>query len=214
MPGTSAAGPAGPARRRSGAGSRRSSGGRRSVGRPGPRGRRTCPGVRGSGMAPRVPVDVVDDPGLGLRGPQHGRARPSRARPPMRRPARSATTAALATEMTMALRVPTLRNSCGPSSTGTRTPTMSSPGDSAVRLGPTQNSPRRDRRAGPTVDCTSTHGVERGQHRQGVAGGRGGGQVAADRAGVADLGRPDGAGRLGQGRAPARPGRGRPGRRR
>jgi hypothetical protein len=57
--------------------------------------------------------------------------------------------------MTMALRTPTLRNSCGPAASGTRTAVTSSPGASAVRLGPTTSSDTGTVRV-PAADATST----------------------------------------------------------
>ncbi len=84
------------------------------------------------------------------------------------RPSRSTTRAAITTLMTMALRVPTLRNSCGPRSTGSRTAVTSSPGSSTVFFTPVTNSSTGTRPgAGRSADLDD--GVERGQHRQRVA---------------------------------------------
>ena len=69
-------------------------------------------------------------------------------------PGRSTTRAREVTAMTMALRVPTLRNSWGPSRTGTRMAVMSSPGIRALALTPVTNSSSGSRRA-PPVDCNS-----------------------------------------------------------
>ena len=74
----------------------------------------------------------------------------------------------------------------------------SSPGPSALRFGPVTKSSKGTVAVAIRAGHLD-HRVERGQHRQGVAGGRGRAQVAADRAGVADLRRSDGAGGLGQG---------------
>ena len=72
-----------------------------------------------------------------------------------------------------------------------------SPGASAVRLTPTMNSPTGSVRRPLDADEVDL-GVEGGEHRQPVAGRRAGGEVAADRAGIADLRAADRARRLGQ----------------
>ena len=105
---------------RSGAGSRRWTGDRRWVGRRAAtrlaEASRRCAGRR---RPRRVPVDPVGRPTPRPRapaaavGPDRAEADPHRAAGPVDRPR-----ATVATAMTMALRVPTLRNSWGPSSTG------------------------------------------------------------------------------------------------
>jgi hypothetical protein len=57
--------------------------------------------------------------------------------------------------MTMALRVPTFENCCGPAALGTSTAVISSSGSSADRLGPRKNSPIGIVLV-PRTDATST----------------------------------------------------------
>ena len=66
--------------------------------------------------------------------------------------------------MTMALRVPTLRNSCGPRSTGSRTAVTSSPGASTVRFTPVTNSSTGTDRApaGPRISTTASSAASTG----------------------------------------------------
>ena len=64
-----------------------------------------------------------------------------------------------------------------------------------MRLGPTTSS-SSDRPRRPACGGDDDAGVERGEHRESVAGRRGGAEIAPERAGVADLGGPDGARRL------------------
>ena len=106
--------------------------------------------------------------------------------------------------MTMALRVPTLENTCGPVATGTHTAAMSSSGPSTLRLGPTKNS---------LIGMVRLR-VQRGhldlgpgghEGRVAVAGGRRRAEVAPDGAAVADRRRAHGARRHGQCRAGRRP---------
>src|SRR6266508_644974 len=59
------------------------------------------------------------------------------------------------TAITMALRVPTLENCCGPAAGSTRKAAISSSGRIALRLGPVKNS-RTGRRRVPDVEASST----------------------------------------------------------
>ena len=128
---------------------------------------------------------------------------------PTVRASRSTAIASDATAITIALRTPTFRYSCGPRRTGTRTATTSSPAPSTVRFGPTKNSRDRDD-AGAARPGDLDRRAERDEHGQRVAGRRRGGEVAADRARVADLRRADGARRVRERRREvARPGRAR-----
>src|SRR6266508_4260936 len=70
------------------------------------------------------------------------------------RPARSTARPQTTIEITMALRVPTLRNCCGPSRRGTRISWMTSPGWIAVRFTPVMNSSIGRRRVPPRLAST------------------------------------------------------------
>src|SRR4029453_11640077 len=97
-------------------------------GRGGVAGQLAEPGHRVGRSGHRVPVDLAGDELLGGGGARWARGprepRPSRTL----RPARSTTRPQTTIEITMALRVPTLRNCWGPSRRGTRTSRMTSPG--------------------------------------------------------------------------------------
>ncbi len=60
------------------------------------------------------------------------------------------------TAMTMALRVPTLQNCCGPAASGTRTAVISSSGSIALLFTPVKNSSTGISRVPRAADSTST----------------------------------------------------------
>ena len=158
-------------RRRRGAGRRRWSGGRRSGGRAAASSPKRANAVASATRArprrrrPSRPAPATNASASRARTGT-GPTEPSPRRTV--RPSRSTTRAAIATAMTMALRVPTFRYSCGPRSTGSRTAVISSPGASAVRFAPVTNS--RPGPAGRRRSAELDDGVERGEHRQRVAG--------------------------------------------
>ena len=124
-----------------------------------------------------------------------GEAEPNAARISPR--SRSTWRASEQTEITIAFRGPTFMNVCGARAGSTRTETISSSGSSAFFFTPRRNSASGSDALAP--DAGDLHlGVLDEQRRQRVAGRRGGAEVAADRAAVADLRRADGARRLGQ----------------
>ena len=141
---------------------------------------------------------------LGLRRPQRRRARPSRCRcRPAAPPGRSAT-ANEQTAITIALRVPTLANCCGPARRPARgTAAISSSGRQRAALDAGKNSADRDQPGAP--HATPPRPPRRPPAAAGgVAGRRGRAEVAADRAAVADLRRADRPRRLRQARQRAR----------
>ena len=112
------------------------------------------------GLASVAAVDPVEwaSARLGCRCPQAPSGPPSRAR--SRCGGRSTSTAIAidATAITIALRTPTLRNSCWPRRTGTRTATMSSHrATSALRFGPVKNSCDRASRRPPARPARRRH---------------------------------------------------------
>ena len=141
------------------------------------------------------------------RGPQRRRARPSRCR--CRRPARPGPAGRPQVQRERAdgddHRVPgaDLGELLGPAArAGSSTAVISSSGGQRVALGAGEELGRRDQpRAADRRGLDDGPGGQ--QHRVAVPGRRGGAQVAADRAAVADLRRPDGACRHGQARQQA-----------
>ena len=89
------------------------------------------------------------------RGHARRSAPPTRGRGAPRGPALSSCSETLAMAITIALRVPTLANDPGPSTTGHSTPTISSSSASAVRFGPSRNSFQRRRRS-PRTEASRT----------------------------------------------------------
>ena len=136
--------------------------------RPRPRGRGPGPGPTDPSAQRTAPARRVDDERAAGDGDDHGVADPDLQ------------------ELGWARRRP-----------ARRTATTSSPGSSAVRFGPVRKSSTGSG-AAPGRRRQLDRGAEGDEHGQRVAGGRGGRQVAADRAGVADLRAADRAGRLGQ----------------
>ena len=113
-----------------------------------------------------------------------GAAEPNAARSSPR--SRSTSRASEQTEITIAFRGPTFMNVCFARLGSTRTGRISSSGSSAFRLTPTRNSAERHAPLAPDArDCDL--GALDEQRRQRVARRRGGAEVAADRAAVADL---------------------------
>ena len=98
----------------------------------------------------------------------------------------STTSATLATEITIALRVPTLTNSCGPRAGATSAATITSPRPARVLLRPGDELGERNATRARAIR-EHDHGVERREHGQGVAGRRRGAEVPAERSGIPDL---------------------------
>ena len=108
-----------------------------------------------------------------------------------------ADTASETTAITIALRGPIFMNVCGARDGVSQTAVISSSAASALRFTPVTNSESGIRREPRTDDALDLRVLDH-ERRERVAGRRGGGEVAADRAAVADLRRADGARGLGK----------------
>jgi hypothetical protein len=111
--------------------------------------------TRSSSRADRPDQSTVDAASSAAAGARTGVGAAEPMPVPTVRRTGSRATATEQTAITMALRVPTFANCCGPGATGSRTDAISSSAARTLRFGPVKNSATGTRRV-PRTECRST----------------------------------------------------------